>query len=294
MVDGKGGLKNFKKIYFNRCNNLSGAKWIYNKDTHQIQSQNIRNGQKFCWHGNFMMCKSHQANCFDWLKIMKCNVRDPMQRFNFTADTGAINMVEDPDKCVTFNDKWRIPGKLESCSEDTRFGIELKRGGSRSYKLEVETFDRSGNKIKDSEKQIQIVQKNIDFSKAPVKLCAGVPWKKRKRMPYNWQKVVVRHCSENSKSHWMDKFYYDSEREEVRDGSGGNTCWTYQRFRKHGVKVITYTCQSKRAKYQKWTHDDYTGAFCLKKFPHLCINSKHYKGAQFTVTASKVSAFGNL
>merc|ERR1711912_14500 len=101
-------------------------------------------------------------------------------------------MLEDPDKCVTFNAKWRLPGKIESCSEDTRFGVELTRGGSRTYKLEVPSFDRNGKPkvVKDSEKQIQVVQKNIDFSKEPVRLCAGVGWKKRRRHPWNWQKVI--------------------------------------------------------------------------------------------------------
>ena len=156
-----------------------------------------------------MMCGHHQSNCFDWLKLMKCDSNNAMQKFNFTADSGIINMVNAPDKCVTFSDKWRIPGKIESCSEDTRFGVELSRGGDRTYKLQIERTDRAGGKS--AANQIEVVQKVIDYSKKPIRMCAGVAWKRRTNSPKNFQKLMVRVCDENdNKQVWMDKFSYSA------------------------------------------------------------------------------------
>jgi hypothetical protein len=225
---------------------------------------------------------------------MKCDSNNPMQKFNFDADSGVINMVNAPDKCVTFGEKFRIPAKLESCSEDTRFGVELQRGGDRTYKLQIETFDRAGGKSKPAN-QIEVVQKTIDYSKKPIRLCAGVRWKRRTRSPRNYQNLAVRQCDENNnKRAWMDKFSYDEEKLEVRDATKGNTCWTFHRPRKSPPRVITYTCTPKKARYQKWIHDVYSGAFCLKSRPDLCINTKAAVNHEFTLTQSKVSAFGNL
>ena len=213
-----------------KCHRWSGAKWIYNEETTQIRSVRTDATGIYCWSVDYEKCSDFQANCPNRLTSQICDADDKKQHFKWDADSGRIEMVHAPQKCLTYSAKWKGYTNLVTCtgirSETRTVGVDA--GTLREWGYPVGGGFQMGYKPDTNIRQIQTL--NPDPADDTL-YCGGVDWRRKKRGPVNGQQVVLRRCDLRTSfkaNIYMDKFFlHEGKIKDITNYSSQKRCWTW-------------------------------------------------------------------